>query len=253
MTETKKSNDSSRPKRGRSNSGPNKSGGAGGRRGKPSSGPRKSKGPNTSLEKAISSIVRTVDSAPVTGTSSFDESTVSESFRELGLIPELLHGVFDMGYTEPSPIQTKAIPVAIKGPDLIGCAQTGTGKTAAFALPALQRMLGGSGTRTLALTPTRELAMQVADQFEKLGKYLTTQVALVYGGVDYEPQIQSLVNEADIVVATPGRLLDHMKRKTANFSNLEVLILDEADRMLDMGFAEEITEILSRLPSKRQT
>ncbi|MBT4094919.1 MAG: DEAD/DEAH box helicase [Nitrospinaceae bacterium] len=158
-----------------------------------------------------------------------------------------------MGYTEPSPIQTKAIPVAIKGPDLIGCAQTGTGKTAAFALPALQRMLGGSGTRTLALTPTRELAMQVADQFEKLGKYLTTQVALVYGGVDYEPQIQSLVNEADIVVATPGRLLDHMKRKTANFSNLEVLILDEADRMLDMGFAEEITEILSRLPSKRQT
>ena len=254
MTESNNSGNSRRSNRGRPNSSQNKGGGASGGRGRSaSSGGRKPKGPNTSLEKAIASIVKTTDSLPVTGTGSFDEATISDSFRELGLIPELLHGVSDMGYLEPSPIQTKAIPVALEGHDLIGCAQTGTGKTAAFALPALQRMLGGSGTRVLALAPTRELAIQVADQFEKLGKYLSIKVALVYGGVDYEPQIQSLVNESDVVVATPGRLLDHIKRKTVDFANLEVLILDEADRMLDMGFAEEITDILKRLPTKRQT
>jgi ATP-dependent RNA helicase RhlE len=158
-----------------------------------------------------------------------------------------------MGYKTPSPIQEQAIPVALEGNDLIACAQTGTGKTAAFALPALQKMLGGAGSRVLVLTPTRELASQVADHFRTLGKYLTTKIALVYGGVDYDPQIKALHEGSDIVVATPGRLLDHMKQKTADFSNLEILILDEADRMLDMGFAEEINKILRLLPTKRQT
>jgi ATP-dependent RNA helicase RhlE len=158
-----------------------------------------------------------------------------------------------MGYLEPTPIQNKAIPVALDGRDIIGSAQTGTGKTAAFALPTLQKLLGGKGTRVLVLTPTRELAIQVSEHFECLGKYLTSTVALIYGGVDYEPQFKALLDQSDIVVATPGRLLDHMRRKTASFSNLEILILDEADRMLDMGFADEINEILNKIPNNRQT
>jgi ATP-dependent RNA helicase RhlE len=190
---------------------------------------------------------------PVTGTGEFDESPVSEEFQELSLVPELLHGISDMGFDSPTPIQTQAIPMALEGQDIIGCAQTGTGKTAAFALPTLQKMIGGFGTRALVLTPTRELAIQVADQFQKLGKYLTAQIALVYGGVDYDPQIKALRSGADVIVATPGRLLDHMNQRTGNFSNLEILILDEADRMLDMGFAEEINQILKRIPQKRQT
>ncbi|MFC1492039.1 DEAD/DEAH box helicase [Nitrospinota bacterium] len=196
---------------------------------------------------------KSVESPPVTGIGDFDISLTSESFRSLDLVPELLRGVHEMGFTEPTPIQKKAIPAAFEGHDIIGCAQTGTGKTAAFALPSLQKMLGGTGTRVLALTPTRELAIQVAEQFEDLGKFLTTRIALVYGGVDYEPQFRALTEGADIVVATPGRLLDHMKRKTADFSRLGILILDEADRMLDMGFAEEINDILKRLPNDRQT
>ncbi len=158
-----------------------------------------------------------------------------------------------MGFDAPTPIQEQSIPLALEGNDLIACAQTGTGKTAAFALPALQKMLGGTGSRVLVLTPTRELAIQVADQFRTLGKYLTVQIALVYGGVDYEPQIKALHEGASVVVATPGRLLDHMRQKNADFSNLEILILDEADRMLDMGFAEEINKILRLLPTNRQT
>ena len=193
------------------------------------------------------------DLPPIKTIGEFDDSIMSEGFRSLNLLPQLLHGVNDFGYQEPTPIQMEAIPLALEGHDLTGCAQTGTGKTAAFALPALQKMVGGSGTRVLALTPTRELAIQVSEQFVKLGKYLTTRVALVYGGVDYEPQTEALTTGADIVVATPGRLLDHMRRKTVNFRYLEILILDEADRMLDMGFAEEINDILNRLPENRQT
>ncbi|MEK6710104.1 MAG: DEAD/DEAH box helicase [Nitrospinota bacterium] len=193
------------------------------------------------------------DSARDIGLGDFDPSQISEAFRSLGLAPELLRAIHGMGFAEPTPIQIEAIPLILAGRDVIGSAQTGTGKTAAFALPTLHRLMGGSGTRTLALTPTRELAVQVADHFRLLGRHLPLRTAVIYGGVDYEPQFRALEQGVDVIVATPGRLLDHMKRKTANFSALRVLILDEADRMLDMGFAEEIQEILQRLPRQRQT
>ncbi len=187
------------------------------------------------------------------GVADFDPAQVSESFRTLGLVPELLRAIHGLAFAEPTPIQLEAIPLAFAGRDVIGSAQTGTGKTAAFALPTLQRLMGGSGTRVLVLAPTRELAIQVADHFRLLGKHLPTRTAVIYGGVDYEPQYKAFKENVDIIVATPGRLLDHMKRGSVRFTGLEVLILDEADRMLDMGFAEEINEILNRLPRRRQT
>ncbi len=187
------------------------------------------------------------------GVGDFRVEGAPESFRELGFEPELLRGIQGLGFGVPTPIQREATPVAREGRDIIGCAQTGTGKTASFALPALERLQGGSGTRCLVLTPTRELAIQVSEQFHRLGKHLETTCAVIYGGVDYEPQFQAFQQNVDIVVATPGRLLDHLNRKSVHFRKLEILIIDEADRMLDMGFAEEITEILNRLPKKRQT
>ncbi len=187
------------------------------------------------------------------GVADFDVADAPEGFRELGFGPELLRGIHGLGFDAPTPIQRDAIPVAREGRDIIGCAQTGTGKTASFALPTLERLQGASGTRCLVLTPTRELAIQVSEQFHRLGKHVETSCAVIYGGVDYEPQFQAFSENVDIVVATPGRLLDHLKRKSVHFKKLEILIIDEADRMLDMGFAEEITEILKRLPQKRQT
>ena len=187
------------------------------------------------------------------GLGDFDVSEAPDGFRELGLMPELLRGVHAMGFGAPTPIQREVIPLAREGGDVIGCAQTGTGKTASFALPALERLQGGSGTRCLVLTPTRELAIQVSEQFHQLGRHLKTSCAVIYGGVDYDPQFKVFRDNVDVIVATPGRLLDHLNRKSVHFRNLEILIIDEADRMLDMGFAEEITDILGRLPRKRQT
>ena len=187
------------------------------------------------------------------GVGDFEVDEAPEGFRELGFGPELLRGIHGLGFNAPTPIQREAIPVAREGRDIIGCAQTGTGKTASFALPTLERLQGGSGTRCLVLTPTRELAIQVSEQFHRLGKHVETSCAVIYGGVDYEPQFQAFQDDVDIVVATPGRLLDHLNRKSVHFRKLEILIIDEADRMLDMGFAEEITDILKRLPEKRQT
>ena len=183
----------------------------------------------------------------------FDLTLVSEEFRSLGLAPELLRAVHHMGYISTTSVQADAIPVALQGRDIIGCAQTGTGKTAAFVLPTLQKIKGRTGTRALTLTPTRELAVQVAEHFHALSRYLPLRTAVIYGGVDYEPQIRALQEKVDVLVATPGRLLDHMRRRTAKLTDLEVLILDEADRMLDMGFADEIKDILKRLPKNRQT
>ncbi|MEE9275057.1 MAG: DEAD/DEAH box helicase [bacterium] len=187
------------------------------------------------------------------GLGDFDPASAPEAFRALGLAPELLRAIVGLGFTEPTPIQVSAIPVVFEGKDLIGCAQTGTGKTAAFALPTLQRLKGRTGTRVLVLVPTRELAVQVADHFRFLGKHLPLQTAVIYGGVDYEPQLRALRANVDVIVATPGRLLDHMGRGTARLDGLEVLILDEADRILDMGFADEINKILKQIPKKRQT
>src|SRR6266567_4950838 len=177
-------------------------------------------------------------------------------FASLGLVPELVRAVADEGYEQPTPIQLEAIPLALAGRDLIGSAQTGTGKTAAFMLPILQR-LSANGTkhvlRALVLVPTRELAEQVLQSARTYGRHLEVSAVAVYGGVGMEPQTRALKHGVDIVVATPGRLLDHMERGHVKFSRLEVLVLDEADRMLDMGFAPDVNRILRALPDKRQT
>jgi ATP-dependent RNA helicase RhlE len=176
------------------------------------------------------------------------------AFESLGLAPELLDAIRDAGYREPTPIQAQAIPLALKGRDLIGLAQTGTGKTAAFTLPIVQRLLGGPRRlRALILTPPRELAAQVRESFEKYGRHSGLRVAEVFGGVALGPQETALRRGVDVVVATPGRLIDHLERQNLVFDDLEVLVLDEADRMLDMGFAPQINQIVRQVPPYRQT
>jgi ATP-dependent RNA helicase RhlE len=183
------------------------------------------------------------------------------SFDALNLIPELLRAVVDQGYRHPTPIQAKAIPPILQGRDIMGCAQTGTGKTAGFTLPLLQRLSPQANTslsparhpvRALILAPTRELAAQVQDSVQGYGKYLTLRSTVVYGGVDIGPQLKALHGGVEILVATPGRLLDHVQQKSVNLSRVEILVLDEADRMLDMGFLPDIKRILSLLPPQRQ-
>ncbi|MBD1925447.1 DEAD/DEAH box helicase [Trichocoleus sp. FACHB-90] len=181
------------------------------------------------------------------------------TFDNLGLSTDLLRAVADSGYTEPTPIQQQAIPAILKGQDIFASAQTGTGKTAGFTLPLLQ-LLGTTNTkqvhrrtRALILTPTRELADQVKDSVKTYGKYLSLRAAAIYGGVGIKPQVQTLHRGVDIVVATPGRLLDHIGQKTVDLSQIEILVLDECDRMLDMGFIRDIRKILAILPPSRQT
>jgi len=177
-------------------------------------------------------------------------------FASLGLVPELVRAVFEEGYAHPTPIQQETIPLALAGRDVIGSAQTGTGKTAAFLLPILQRLNREKRPRTLRaliLTPTRELAEQVLQSARTYGRHLPLESVAVYGGVGMEPQTRALTRGVDIIVATPGRLLDHMERGHCDYSKLEVLVLDEADRMLDMGFAPDVRRILRALPDERQT
>ena len=158
----------------------------------------------------------------------------------------LLKAIEEMGYDEPTPIQKMSIPPILDGQDLVGSAQTGTGKTAAFALPCMHR-LGKHGTcRALALAPTRELAIQIEENFSKYGKFLDLRMALLYGGVKYGKQLEQLGNQPDIIVATPGRLLDHIAQKNLSLNKIEILILDEVDRMLDMGFVEDVTRIIQK-------
>ncbi|MDY0012664.1 MAG: DEAD/DEAH box helicase [Rhodocyclaceae bacterium] len=184
------------------------------------------------------------------------------SFADLGLIPELLRAVTDAGYTDPTPIQQQAIPAVIAGGDLMGGAQTGTGKTAGFTLPLLQRLARHANTstsparhqtRALILAPTRELAMQVHESVKTYSKYLPLRATCIYGGVDMNAQIAELRRGIEIVVATPGRLLDHVQQKTIALGQVEMLVLDEADRMLDMGFIPDIRRILGLLPKERQS
>jgi len=181
------------------------------------------------------------------------------SFRVLGLEANILKAVQEAGYTEPTPIQTAAIPQILAGHDLIGIAQTGTGKTAAFTLPILAKLSAMAATnprraiRALIVAPTRELVVQIEENVCAYGKHLPLRMATVFGGVSERPQIQSLRNGLDIVVATPGRLLDLMNQGHCNFSQLAFLVLDEADRMLDMGFLPDIRRIVKALPQKRQT
>src|SRR5688500_1065532 len=176
------------------------------------------------------------------------------TFADLGLAPPVLAAVLDAGYTEPTPIQRAAIPLALKGRDLIGLAQTGTGKTAGFTLPIVHRLIGGPRrTRALVLLPTRELAMQVEASFVKYARHAELDVVAVFGGVPLEPQEEKLKAGVDVVVATPGRLIDHLERQNVVFDELEVLVLDEADRMLDMGFAPQLNRIVEQIPPYRQT
>ncbi|WP_243304953.1 DEAD/DEAH box helicase [Geothrix oryzisoli] len=184
------------------------------------------------------------------------------SFDTLGLLPELLRAVREQGYEHPTPIQTQAIPLVLEGRDLMARAQTGTGKTAGFTLPMLQILAPQANTsasparhpiRALILTPTRELAMQVEESVRTYGKYLPLRSTTIFGGVNINPQTKALRAGVEILVATPGRLLDHQGQGNLNFSQLEILVLDEADRMLDMGFIRDIQKILALLPAKRQT
>ena len=184
------------------------------------------------------------------------------SFASLKLMPELQRAVSDEGYTEPTPIQAQAIPAILEGRDIMGCAQTGTGKTAGFTLPLLQLLAPHANTspsparhpiRALILAPTRELAAQVGDSVSTYGKHLPLRSTIVYGGVDIVPQKKALHGGVEILIATPGRLLDHLEQKTVNLSRVEILVLDEADRMLDMGFLPDIKRILAVLPKQRQT
>lgn len=187
------------------------------------------------------------------------EDTTLTLFTELGLRPELLQALEAKGYTTPTPVQAQAIPLVLAGHDLLAGAQTGTGKTAAFALPMLH-LLSKSGVppkgprapRALILTPTRELADQVATSFKTYGSNLKLRTAVIYGGVGFNPQAEQLKQGVDIIVATPGRLLDHANQRTVNLAAVEIFVLDEADRMLDMGFLPDMRKVMKLLPTRRQ-
>jgi ATP-dependent RNA helicase RhlE len=179
------------------------------------------------------------------------------SFDSLGLSAALLRGVAEQGYSTPTPIQAQVIPVVLQGRDVMAGAQTGTGKTAGFTLPMLQRLSaapasGRRHVRALILTPTRELAAQVAESVRQYGKHLALKSAVIFGGVGIHPQIAELRRGVDILVATPGRLLDHASQKTVDLSHVEIFVLDEADRMLDMGFLPDIRRVIALLPQRRQ-
>jgi len=174
-------------------------------------------------------------------------------FSKLGLSPKVLEGVTAAGYTDPTPIQLRGIPLLMSGRDLIGCAQTGTGKTAAFALPILSRLDQRGALRALVLEPTRELAAQVETAIHDYGRFTNLRIAVVFGGTGYGRQDQTLRQGVDILVATPGRLLDQMKRGMVRLNQIEILVLDEADRMLDMGFMPDVRRIIERCPRARQS
>jgi ATP-dependent RNA helicase RhlE len=181
------------------------------------------------------------------------------TFQNLNLILPILKAVQEEGYTTPTPIQAQSIPIVLSGKDLLGCAQTGTGKTAAFAMPILQllnenKMIGKSKkVRGLIVTPTRELAVQIGESFEAYGRHLRISHTVIFGGVNQNPQIATLKNGVDLIIATPGRLLDLMNQGYINLKDVEIFVLDEADRMLDMGFIHDIKKLLAVLPRKRQS
>jgi ATP-dependent RNA helicase RhlE len=184
------------------------------------------------------------------------------TFESLGLRPDILRAIADQGYTTPTPIQAQAIPIVLQGRDIMAGAQTGTGKTAGFTLPLLHRIAANAShstspakhpVRALILTPTRELAAQVEESVKAYGKYLPVKICVIYGGVNMNPQIEALRAGIDIVVATPGRLLDHVQQRSISLNQVEFLVLDEADRMLDMGFLPDLKRIMDLLPKQRQT
>ena len=200
------------------------------------------------------------DTAIATTTAATTSATIT--FADFGLDPKIQKAVLEQGYTIPTPIQAQSIPHVLAGSDLMGAAQTGTGKTAAFVLPIIQKILRHASSsasparhpiRALVLTPTRELAVQVAENAASYSKHTDLRAAVVYGGVDMKEQVATLRNGVEILIATPGRLLDHIGSKVANLSQVEILVLDEADRMLDMGFLPDLQRIIDLIPAQRQT
>jgi len=173
------------------------------------------------------------------------------SFELLKVRPEIVKALKEHGITAPTLIQTKAIPLIKAGKDVIGMSKTGSGKTAAFGIPILERTVPGKGVQVLIISPTRELAHQIAQELAKFGRYMHCTIATIYGGVSIEPQI-NYIRHADIIVGTPGRLLDHLQRKTLNLSKLNCFVLDEADKLVDMGFIDDIKRILDQTPKNKQ-
>jgi ATP-dependent RNA helicase RhlE len=233
---------------------------------RPRSGPRRASGHATSAPRRSHQQPISLESTPC--------DTAPVAFSSLNLDTRLLEGVRDLGYKETRPIQTAVIPLALAGDDLIACAETGTGKTCAFVVPTVQKLLttprgqtpgsdpiGGAGqgtqnvprSRVLVLAPTRELAVQIEDEIHGLAYHTGVTSAAVYGGVEMGPQERALKAGVDIIVATPGRLIDHMRQQNADLGGVELLILDEADRMMDMGFWPDVRRIISALPTERQT
>jgi superfamily II DNA/RNA helicase len=203
-----------------------------------------------------------INSSTGSGATSAASPTATITFADFGLDPLIQKAVAEQGYNNPTPIQAQSIPHVLAGSDLMGAAQTGTGKTAAFVLPIIQKILRHASNsasparhpiRALVLTPTRELAVQVADNAASYSKHTDLRTAVVYGGVDMKEQVQVLRNGVEILIATPGRLLDHIGSKVANLSQVELLVLDEADRMLDMGFLPDLQRIINLIPAQRQT
>ena len=179
--------------------------------------------------------------------------TTSRSFADLGLTPEILASIREVGFEHPTPIQSEVIPPALEGRDIIALAQTGSGKTAAFVIPLAQRLTHGSGVRGLIISPTREIALQTQAFLELFGKNHDLRAACLIGGVKMKGQFRGLQDQPDIIVATPGRLLDHIERRSVDVSGVEDLVLDEADHMLDLGFLPQVRQILSKIPKKRRT
>src|SRR5690606_14453011 len=205
------------------------------------------------------SAARFTESAGQAANQEFKSMSDTRTFEALGLSSALLRALDSSGYTIPTPIQEQAIPLVLAGHDVLGAAQTGTGKTAAFGLPMLQRLAketppkGPRKPRALILVPTRELAVQVAESIKEYGRHMRLNVTTIFGGAGMQPQIDNLRRGVDILVACPGRLLDHMENGHAKLDAVEVLVLDEADRMLDMGFLPSIKRIMGRVPKQRQT
>lgn len=190
-----------------------------------------------------------------------DQTEHKVKFEDFGLSPDILRALTEQGYVHPTPIQAEAIPVVLQGRDVMGAAQTGTGKTAGFSLPIIQRLLAHANTsasparhpvRALILTPTRELADQVAENVKAYSRFTPLRSTVVFGGMDMAPQVAALRSGVEIVIATPGRLLDHVQQKTINLSQTQILVMDEADRMLDMGFLPDLQRIINLLPKQRQ-
>jgi ATP-dependent RNA helicase RhlE len=216
-------------------------------------------GHRKSVMRSVSPGANEVESSKRCGLDNSGDSCVLMPFRALHLSPQILQAVRDAGYTEPTPIQVAAIPPILAGHDLIGIAQTGTGKTAAFVLPILTKLAASMpnsqrrGTRVLVVAPTRELVVQIEENVRAYAKHVPLRMATVFGGVSERPQLEALRSGVDLVVATPGRLIDLMGQRAGNFSGIEFLVLDEADRMLDMGFLPQVRQIVKALPQKRQT